>query len=58
MYSQAVMAGNTMAVAGTTGVDVKTGTFAGPTVTELAHAAWSVDRPVLPVSIAMIAVID
>src|SRR5580698_5986697 len=30
--SQAVKAGNTIYVAGTTGVDVTTGTFAGPTI--------------------------
>ena len=39
MYSQAIRAGNTIYVAGTTGVDVKTGTFAGPTVTEQARQA-------------------
>jgi 2-iminobutanoate/2-iminopropanoate deaminase len=39
MYSQAVKAGNTIYVAGTTGVDVKTGTFAGPTVVEQARQA-------------------
>ena len=31
-YSQAVKVGNTIYVAGTTGVDVTTGEFAGPTV--------------------------
>lgn len=31
-YSQAVMAGNTIYVAGTTGVDVATGAFAGTTI--------------------------
>jgi 2-iminobutanoate/2-iminopropanoate deaminase len=31
-YSQAVKAGNTIYVAGTTGVDVATGTFAGTTI--------------------------
>jgi 2-iminobutanoate/2-iminopropanoate deaminase len=31
-YSQAVRAGNTIYVAGTTGVDVATGTFAGTTI--------------------------
>ena len=36
-YSQAVKAGNTIYVAGTTGVDVKTGEFAGPTVQEQAR---------------------
>jgi 2-iminobutanoate/2-iminopropanoate deaminase len=39
LYSQAVKAGNTIYVAGTTGVDVKTGTFAGPTVTAQARQA-------------------
>ena len=38
-YSQAVKAGNTIYVAGTTGVDVATGEFAGPTVTEQARQA-------------------
>ena len=33
-YSQAVKAGNTIYVAGTTGVDVATGEFAGPTIEE------------------------
>jgi enamine deaminase RidA (YjgF/YER057c/UK114 family) len=36
MYSQAVKAGNTIYVAGTTGVDVTTGEFAGATVKEQA----------------------
>jgi 2-iminobutanoate/2-iminopropanoate deaminase len=36
-YSQAVKAGNTIYVAGTTGVDVKTGELAGPTVHEQAR---------------------
>jgi 2-iminobutanoate/2-iminopropanoate deaminase len=36
-YSQAVKAGNTIYVAGTTGVDVATGEFAGPTVKEQAR---------------------
>src|SRR5215472_14678644 len=36
-YSQAVKAGNTIYVAGTTGVDVVTGEFAGPTVKEQAR---------------------
>ena len=36
-YSQAVKAGNTIYVAGTTGVDVKTGEFAGSTVQEQAR---------------------
>src|SRR5215471_19211818 len=36
MYSQAVKAGHTVYVAGTTGVDVATGEFAGPTVKEQA----------------------
>ena len=38
-YSQAVKAGNTIYVAGTTGIDVATGEFAGPTVTEQARQA-------------------
>ena len=38
-YSQAVKAGNTIYVAGTTGVDVKTGEFAGPTVQAQARQA-------------------
>ena len=37
MYSQAVKAGNTIYVAGTTGVDVTTGEFAGATVKEQAR---------------------
>jgi len=37
MYSQAVKVGNTVYVAGTTGVDAATGDFAGPTVTEQAR---------------------
>ena len=37
MYSQAVKAGNTIYVAGTTGVDVATGKFAGATVKEQAR---------------------
>src|SRR5215468_6767721 len=36
-YSQAVKAGNTIYVAGTTGIDVATGKFAGPTVREQAR---------------------
>ena len=36
-YSQAVKVGNTIYVAGTTGVDVATGEFAGPTVQEQAR---------------------
>jgi 2-iminobutanoate/2-iminopropanoate deaminase len=36
-YSQAVKAGNTIYVAGTPGVDVATGEFAGPTITEQAR---------------------
>jgi 2-iminobutanoate/2-iminopropanoate deaminase len=36
-YSQAVKVGNTIYVAGTTGVDVTTGEFAGPTVQEQAR---------------------
>ena len=39
LYSQAVKAGDTVYVAGTTGVDVRTGTFAGATVTEQARQA-------------------
>ena len=38
-YSQAVKAGDTIYVAGTPGLDVKTGEFAGPTVTEQARQA-------------------
>jgi 2-iminobutanoate/2-iminopropanoate deaminase len=38
-YSQAVKAGNTIYVAGTPGIDVKTGEFAGPAVTEQARQA-------------------
>lgn len=38
-YSQAVKVGNTIYVAGTTGVDVKTGEFAGPTVQQQARQA-------------------
>ena len=38
-YSQAVKAGNTIYVAGTTGVDVTTGTFAGPTFEDQARQA-------------------
>ena len=37
MYSQAVKAGHTIYVAGTTGVDVTTGEFAGATVKEQAR---------------------
>jgi 2-iminobutanoate/2-iminopropanoate deaminase len=36
-YSQAVKVGDTIYVAGTIGVDVKTGEFAGPTVQEQAR---------------------
>ena len=36
-YSQAVKVGNTIYVAGTTGVDVATGEFAGPTVQQQAR---------------------
>jgi 2-iminobutanoate/2-iminopropanoate deaminase len=36
-YSQAVKVGDTIYVAGTTGVDVATGEFAGPTVQEQAR---------------------
>jgi len=39
MYSQAVKAGHTIYVAGTTGVDVTTGEFAGPAVKEQARQA-------------------
>jgi 2-iminobutanoate/2-iminopropanoate deaminase len=39
MYSQAVKAGNTIYVAGTTGIDVTTGEFAGATVKEQARQA-------------------
>jgi 2-iminobutanoate/2-iminopropanoate deaminase len=39
MYSQAVKAGNTIYVAGTTGIDVTTGEFAGPMVKEQARQA-------------------
>jgi 2-iminobutanoate/2-iminopropanoate deaminase len=39
MYSQAVKAGNTVYVAGTTGVDVTTGQLAGPGVKEQARQA-------------------
>ena len=38
-YSQAVRAGDTVYVAGTTGVDVRTGTFAGPTIHDQARQA-------------------
>ena len=38
-YSQAVKAGDTIYVAGTPGIDVATGEFAGPTVTEQARQA-------------------
>ncbi len=38
-YSQAVKAGNTVYVAGTTGVDVATGTFAGTTIEVQARQA-------------------
>jgi 2-iminobutanoate/2-iminopropanoate deaminase len=38
-YSQAVKAGNTIYVAGTTGVDVRTGEFAGPTIKEQTRQA-------------------
>lgn len=38
-YSQAVKAGNTIYVAGTTGVDVATGEFAGPTAQQQARQA-------------------
>lgn len=39
MYSQAVKAGNTIYVAGTTGIDVTTGDFAGTTVKAQARQA-------------------
>jgi 2-iminobutanoate/2-iminopropanoate deaminase len=39
LYSQAVKAGHTVYVAGTPGIDVTTGEFAGPTVTEQARQA-------------------
>ncbi|GIH23939.1 endoribonuclease [Acrocarpospora phusangensis] len=38
-YSQAVKVGNTIYVAGTVGIDVATGEFAGPTVQEQARQA-------------------
>jgi len=38
-YSQAVKAGNTIYVAGTTGVNVATGEFAGPTIQEQGRQA-------------------
>ena len=38
-YSQAVKAGNTIYVAGTTGVDVTTATFAGPSIDVQARQA-------------------
>jgi 2-iminobutanoate/2-iminopropanoate deaminase len=38
-YSQAVKAGNTIYVAGTIGVDVATGEFAGPTIHEQGRQA-------------------
>jgi 2-iminobutanoate/2-iminopropanoate deaminase len=37
LYSQAVKAGSTVYVAGTPGIDVRTGAFAGPTVREQAR---------------------
>jgi 2-iminobutanoate/2-iminopropanoate deaminase len=46
-YSQAVKAGNTMYVAGTTGVDVATGEFAGPTVAAQARQALRNCRAIL-----------
>ena len=45
MYSQAVKAGHTIYVAGTTGVDVTTGEFAGATVKEQAASRCSTARP-------------
>jgi 2-iminobutanoate/2-iminopropanoate deaminase len=39
MYSQAVKAGDTVYVAGTPGIDVTTGTFAGPAVKDQARQA-------------------
>ena len=44
-YSQAVKAGNTIYVAGTVGVDVATGKFAGPTVKEQPASLCSTARP-------------
>src|SRR3954467_13457201 len=38
-YSQAVKAGNTIYVAGTVGIDVATGEFAGPTIQETSRQA-------------------
>ena len=46
-YSQAVKAGNTIYVAGTTGVDVATGELAGPTVQEQARQALLNCRAIL-----------
>ena len=46
-YSQAVRAGNTIYVAGTTGVDVATGAFAGPTVKEQGRQALLNVRTIL-----------
>ncbi len=64
VYSQAVKAGNTACVAGTTGVDVTTGEFAGPVVRDQASdvrpprcvSNIGVDRPGLLVPIALVAV--
>lgn len=38
-YSQAVKAGNTVYVAGTVGIDVRTGEFAGPTIEDQTRQA-------------------
>jgi 2-iminobutanoate/2-iminopropanoate deaminase len=46
-YSQAVKVGNTVYVAGTTGVDVSTGELAGPTVQEQARQALRNCRAIL-----------
>ena len=44
MYSQAVKVGHTIYVAGTTGVDVTTGEFAGATVKEQARSRCATAR--------------
>lgn len=46
-YSQAVKAGDTVYVAGTIGLDVRTGEFAGPTVEEQARQALRNCRAIL-----------
>jgi 2-iminobutanoate/2-iminopropanoate deaminase len=46
-YSQAVKAGNTIYVAGTVGIDVTTGEFAGPTIQEQTRQALLNCRAVL-----------